>query len=212
LCPLCSAGGVAPGVPTSLSLMPEQLTDTWRGDWNADVDAVVAAAQAALDAGPLNERLNLTVNVSWVGSNGTYTSLNEAQQRLRQSPAPKSIIISASASGVAHVMIIVDRILAAPDEPYVALTVVGDDWPSARRAFDAAQRILQERAIKPVSESEPVIPESAPTPVLGPAPGPQPAPKQHSPVRLWIESNQGLVAVIALVVTIIVAVILALAA
>jgi hypothetical protein len=108
-----------------------QLSERWCG-WKS-MDALFAAARAAIEAGPLDP---VVCEVVFEADYDPFTvdSLEDAEAHLLEDPDPMSIDIS-----ISHIHDDDARITFEYNGHWLQLNGYGDDWTRARQAYYAAQ-------------------------------------------------------------------------
>lgn len=195
-------------------------------DWTGDPEPLFVAVEEAIDAAQLPEGYR-RVELTWKDRQGTYHSIGEARERLRHAQRPEAITISTRSITSA------DNVQPATEVSVgveiggggtIHVFVDGTDWPKAGRAYEAVTKIIREQAVEG--------PPRPPEPQVTPAPVPQPSPPMralttpepdHAPtaagepakrrggVVQWMNDNQGLLAVVGIVVAVVLGVIALLA-
>jgi hypothetical protein len=107
------------------------LSERWNG-WT-DLDVMVQAARAAVDAGPLDP-LVCEITIEWDHATEVLTSLDELQALLARGDEPLSLDI-----WVAHVDESEAGLMIAYNGRWLQINGSGTDWQRARQAYDAAQ-------------------------------------------------------------------------
>jgi hypothetical protein len=159
--------------------MNERIKRDWRGDWNGNLGALLDAAEAAMDAGPLDGSLVEVVEVHWADTEGSY-NVAEARDRLKQSQPPErmAIYIADGKKTDWHAHIAIS--LIKWDVMKVSVHASGSDWPRTHRAYEAALRIIQEHATEP---SNTPGPENTPEATGGSGPDAAEVPYRLVPVK-----------------------------
>jgi hypothetical protein len=200
-------------------LVIERAKHYWKGHWNGDTAPLLEAARAAISAGPV-EPAEAHVEVHWTDADGSY-DLNSAHERLSHSRLPETIFIIVP-DGMANpaAQVVIATRVGYTDDLELSVDGTGTDWPRTRRAFEAAVRTLEERAVVPEPEDEPAavadaepaaMADAVPEVVIRPLiPHPAVRPRLWRSVGHWIESHPALSAVIVGVIGIVVTVVIAL--
>jgi hypothetical protein len=108
------------------------LSERWNGWTNLDV--MVQAARAAVEAGPLDP-LVCDITLEWdMDEDTTLHSLEELQALLRSGAEPMTLEIM-----VAHVVEEEASLVIDFNGRWLQIRGAGTDWTRARQAYDAAQ-------------------------------------------------------------------------
>ncbi len=108
------------------------LSERWNG-WT-NLETMVQAARAAVDAGPLDP-LVCEITLEWdLDEDTTLHDLDELQGLLRNGATPMSLRIV-----VAHVVESEASLVIDFNGRWVQIDGAGSDWTRARQAYDAAQ-------------------------------------------------------------------------
>src|SRR5687767_5984679 len=108
------------------------LSERWNGWTNLDV--MVQAARAAVEAGPLDP-LVCEVTIEWdMDEDTTLHSLDELQALLRSGAQPMTLQIV-----VAHAVEFEASLVIDFNGRWLQMDGAGTDWTRARQAYDAAQ-------------------------------------------------------------------------
>ncbi|MDP2711894.1 MAG: hypothetical protein Q8O56_11805 [Solirubrobacteraceae bacterium] len=107
------------------------LSERWNG-WT-DLDVIVDAALAAVEAGPLDP-LVCEVTLEWDDATTTLTSLRELRALLAAGAEPLSMDIV-----VAHEVQSEASLALVYNGRWLQINGAGSDWARARQAYDAAQ-------------------------------------------------------------------------
>jgi hypothetical protein len=97
------AGGLT-GVGLSLAAIMERPTRRWRAEWNGDTDAILDAARAAIGAGGIQPTKG-DVEVEWENRRESYLTIDEAEDRLRHSDTPQTVIVRCGPLGGASIIV-----------------------------------------------------------------------------------------------------------
>lgn len=107
------------------------LSERWNG-WS-DLNVMVEAARAAVEAGPLGP-LVCEITLEWDDDDTTLHSLDELQALLRSGAMPEGLGIV-----VAHVVESEASLLLAYNGRWLQINGSGSDWERAKQAYDAAR-------------------------------------------------------------------------
>jgi len=107
------------------------LSERWNG-WTR-LDVMIEATRAAIAAGPLDPPV-VEVQVEWDDDTTTLDSLDELDALLAAGGEPLSLDIY-----VAHVVEAEASLTLVFNGRWLQINGAGNDWPRARKAYDAAQ-------------------------------------------------------------------------
>jgi hypothetical protein len=173
--------------------MPEERfrTNASFDGWDGEADSLLAIAKDVMQAVSIPADA-VRIRLSWREREGDYETFQAAHDRLRNAATPSRVEINFGADGPGATPPVSVRLLGGPSRTghhTFSAFVEGSDWQLASRAWEAVIA-ADSRAEQRDAESPDTAGEE----------------RRRGAARQWVEDNQGVVAVIGIVVTVVLAV------